>query len=78
MKKIIRFILLALIIIVSLTSCDLIGELMGGDSDNVHTTSFDKITGKYVLYDNIDKRYEYNNTYFVIDGSKGNFLFKIL
>ena len=57
MKKIIRLIVIGLILIISLTSCDLIGGLMGGDSDNVHTTSFDKITGKYVLYDNIDKRY---------------------
>ena len=76
MKKIIRIIVLALIIIVSLTSCDLISELVGKDDDNIHTKEYEPLTGKYVLYDNLDKRYEYTDTYFMIDGSKGNFSLK--
>lgn len=58
-----------------LTGCGL-SDLFGGDTDTIHKSSYEPITGKFVLYDALDKRYSYTDTYFDIDGSKGNFSLK--
>ena len=58
-----------------LTGCGL-SELFGGDTDTIHKSSYEPITGKFVLYDALDKRVAYTDTYFDIDGSKGNFTLK--
>ncbi len=75
MKKIFLGII-SLLFIIMLAGCDLVSDIFGGDTDNIHKSSYEPITGKYVLYDNLDKRYEYTNTYFEIDGSKNNFSLK--
>lgn len=77
MKKIINIFLSVLIILSSFTmlGCDFLGDLTGG-SDNVHTQSFDAVSGKFYLYESADKRVEYTDTYFDIDGSKENFSLK--
>lgn len=63
---------LLFISLLGLSGCD----LFSGDSDNIHKTSFEAITGKFVLHDWADSRYEYHDTYFDIDGSKDNFSLK--
>lgn len=75
MKRITKLIFLPLIA-VSLSSCDLIEEIFGGDTDTIHKKSFEPITGKFYLYEALDKRYEYHDTYFDINGSQGNFSLK--
>ncbi len=77
-----KFIKLLTIIIVALSfstmiGCDLLGDIFGKNNDNVHTSSYDKITGKFYLYETTDNRITpTSNTYFDIDGSKGNFSLK--
>ena len=66
MKKIFA-IIIALILLFTLSSCDLIGEMFGGDSDTVHNSSYEPITGKFVFYKAADSRYTYTDTYFEID-----------
>ena len=64
-------------VLLSLTSCDLLSGLFGGgDDSSVHKESFEPITGKFILVEEIDTRVEYHDTYFVFDGSKGNFTMK--
>ena len=46
------------------------------DTDEQHLRSFEPITGKFVLHDNLDKRYSYTDTYFVFNGTKGDFTMK--
>ena len=75
MKKFIKLLMLPLIL-TSLTGCELLEEVFGGDTDTIHKKSYEPITGKFVLYDQMDKRVEHSNTYFEIDGSKGNFSIK--
>lgn len=75
MKKYIRFTLLSLIMISS-SSCGMFESLFGGDTDTVHKTSYEAITGKYYLYDSLDKRHNYTDTYFDINGKKGDFTLK--
>ena len=41
------------------------------DTDTEHFRSYEPITGKFVLHDNLDKRYEYHDTYFLFNGAKG-------
>ena len=41
------------------------------DTDEQHLRSYEPITGKFVLHDNLDKRYKYHNTYFEFNGAKG-------
>ena len=41
------------------------------DTDEQHLRSYEPITGKFVLHDNLDKRYSYTDTYFIFDGTKG-------
>ena len=62
-KYIIGFI--SFILIFMLASCD---EIFGGDSDKIHSSSYEPVTGKYYLYEATDKRNTYENTYFDIDG----------
>ena len=59
----------------TLTGCGL-SELFGGDTDTIHKSSYEPITGKFILYDAEDKRVTYTDTYFEIDGSKENFTMK--
>lgn len=76
MKKIFKFIVLPLIA-ASLSSCDFLSGLLGGgDTNEVHQSSYEPITGKFVLYETADKRAEVTNTYFVFDGTKGDFSMK--
>ena len=56
---------MSFIFIFMLTSCD---EIFGGGNDNVHSSSYEPVTGKYYLYEATDKRYKDENTYFDIDG----------
>ena len=58
-----------------LTGCGL-SEIFEGDTDTIHKSSYEPITGKFLLYDALDKRYSYTDTYFDINGSKGNFSLK--
>ena len=54
-----------------LTSCGLFEGLFEQDNDMIHTKSYEPVTGKYVLYDALDKRItDISNTYFEIDGKK--------
>ena len=64
---------LLMVSICGLTGCDLFG---GGNNSNIHTKSYDAITGKFVLYQATDQLAEYTDTYFDIDGSEGNFTMK--
>ena len=41
------------------------------DTDEQHLRHYEPITGKFVLHDNLDKRYTYTDTYFIFDGTKG-------
>ena len=70
------FLLIPLLAAFPLTACDAISEILDGDTKNIHKQSFDAVTGTFVLHEAADKRYECHDTYFVIDGSKGNFSLK--
>ena len=62
-----------------LSGCDAIIGIfggVGGDSDTVHVSSFEPITGRFYLYEAADKRADYADTYFDIDGSADNFSLK--
>ena len=73
MKHLKRLIIIPLLTF-SLTGCDLLSDFI--DTDEIHNNSFEAATGKFVLYENADSRFTYNDTYFVIDGSKANFSLK--
>ena len=76
MKKSIRLLVIPLALF-SLTGCSLFQDVFsGGDSDTVHKSSYEPITGKFVLYEATDKRIENADAYFELDGSKGNFSLK--
>ena len=72
MKKLVK-ILLFPFIAATLTGCPMPWEK---DTDEEHFRYYDEITGKFVLYENLDKRYEYHDTYFEFNGAKGAFKFK--
>ena len=76
MKKKIYKLLILPTLIISLSSCDLFDDIFGGDNDNIHSKSYEPITGKFYLHEAADKRFTYENTYFDIDGSAGNFSLK--
>ena len=57
-----------------LTGCDILKDFI--DTDEIHNHSFEAASGKFVLYENADKRYTYTDTYFEIDGSSANFSLK--
>ena len=40
------------------------------DTEEEHLREYEPITGKFVLHDALDKRYEYHDTYFIFDGSR--------
>lgn len=64
----------------ALAGCDMLGgifgDIFGGGDNDIHTNEYDPITGKFVLYKAADARVDTSNTYFEIDGSKGNFSLK--
>ena len=60
----------------ALAGCDMLGGIFGGGDNDIHTNEYDPITGKFVLYKAADARVDTSNTYFEIDGSKGNFSLK--
>ncbi len=78
MKKFIKLFLVFLISLFSfsLTGCDAISGIFGGNNKNVHTNSYEPITGKFYLYKPADERVTLTDVYFDIDGSKGNFSLK--
>lgn len=78
MKKIITLFLLLSVLCASfaLTGCDALGGIAGGDSDNVHTSSYEAITGKFYLHKAADERAQYTETYFDINGAEGSFTLK--
>jgi len=67
---------IALFMVMPLNSCGLFEGLFETDTDTNHVTSYDKITGKFVLYEAADERYTYKDTYFQFDGSKNQFNMK--
>lgn len=72
-----RYIGLILLLAMALCSLALTGcDILGGDNDGVYTDSYEAITGKFYLYQAADERAEYTETYFEIDGAKGNFSLK--
>ena len=75
MKKtvILLFLLCTVFSCFALTGCDLLSDIVGGDSDTVHTSAYEPITGRFYLYEAADKRATYTDTYFDIDGTKGSF-----
>ncbi len=78
MKKF-TYVLLAIAIAVScltLAGCEALSNLLGGGGDNSFTKSYEPITGKFYLYSSPDARVDCSNTYFDIDGTKGNFSLK--
>ncbi len=72
--KITKFLLIS-ISFFSLTGCGLL-ESLQGDTNTIHKSSYEPITDKFVLYEAEDKRVTYTDTYFDIDGTKGNFSLK--
>lgn len=69
LEKILLFPMLA----ATLTGCPMPWEK---DTDVEHFRYCDEITGKFVLHDSLDKRYEYHDTYFEFNGAKGVFSMK--
>ena len=78
MKKTIHFFLILLFILCtfSFNGCNGLDGILGGDSDNSHTNSYEPITGKFYLYKPTDERIKDTQAHFEIDGSKGNFSLK--
>ena len=71
LKKLITISLLS----ISLTGCGFFEDLFDQDTDVIHTKSYEPVTGKYVLYEALDKRItDISDTYFEINGS--NFTLK--
>ena len=68
MKRILKVVTLP-ILLISLSGCGLLEGLFEKDDDVTHTKSYEPVTGKYVLYEALDKRIaDISNTYFEIDG----------
>ena len=78
MKKLVCLLLVLMmsLSVFALSGCELIGSITGSGDSNVHTSSYDAITGRFYLYEAADKRASYYETYFDIDGSDGNFSLK--
>ena len=72
MKKIVKLLALPLLV-TALTSC---ADIFSGDNSDIHTKSYEPVTGKFVLKEVADKRVTIGDTYFDIDGSQGNFTLK--
>ena len=75
MKRFVKTIMLP-VLLLSLSGCGLFEGLFEKDDDVTHTKSYEPITGKFVLYDALDKRFIYHDTYFEINGSEENFSLK--
>ena len=78
MKKITKLFLILLYIIstIILVGCDALKDIIGGDTDNSHISSYEPITGIFYLYEAFDERINCENTYFDINGSKDDFSLK--
>ena len=64
-----KFLVLIPLLSLCLTGCGLLESLFEKDTDVIHTKSYEPATGKYVLYEALDKRItDISNTYFDIDG----------
>ena len=64
-----KFLVLIPLLSLCLTGCGLLEALFEKDTDVIHTKSYEPATGKYVLYEALDKRItDISNTYFDIDG----------
>ena len=57
-----------------LAGCGIFGGM--GGNDGIHTDSYEPITGKFYLYEAADERVSCADTYFDINGAKGNFSLK--
>lgn len=75
MKKLVT-IFIFLFMAISLAGCDLFDEIAGGDTDTIHKSSYEPITGKFVLYEATDQRLNNPDAYFEFNGSKGYFSMK--
>ena len=75
MKRFVKTIMLP-VLLLSLSGCGLFEGLFEKDDDVTHTKSYEPITGKFVLYDALDKRFTYHESYFEINGSEENFSLK--
>lgn len=69
-------ILLIVLSIFTMASCGFLDGLLSGADDGVYTKEYEAISGKFYLYEPIDERISVSDTYFEIDGSKGNFSLK--
>lgn len=67
MKKLFKVLFIPVVALV-LSGCYMPWEK---DTDEEHLRYYEPITGKFVLHDNLDKRYEYHDTYFEFNGSRG-------
>ena len=72
MKKFLKLLLIPITTMV-LAGCVMPWEQ---DTDEEHFRSYEPLTGKFVLHDNLDKRHEYHDTYFIFNGAKGVFSIK--
>ena len=72
MKKLVKILLFPLIA-ATLTGCPMPWEK---DTETEHFREYNAITGKFILHDALDERIDCSDTYFVFDGSKGNFSMK--
>lgn len=72
MKKPVKLLLFP-IIALTLTGCPMPWEK---DTETEHFREYNAITGKFILHDALDERIDCSDTYFVFDGSKGNFSMK--
>ena len=75
MKKFLA-VLSALPIVFCAVACELLGIGGGGDGNGKYSEAYEPITGKFYLYETTDARLTVGETYFDIDGSKGNFSLK--
>lgn len=71
MKNIWKF-LTIFVASMSLGGCD----LFGGDTDTIHKSSYEPITGKFVLHDSTQNYSACTDAYFVLNGAKGDFSLK--
>lgn len=74
MKKYIYIfsIVLTLFTVFVFSGCD----IFSSDNDNIHTKSYEALTGKFILFNTYDNRISNPSAYFLIDGSSDNFSLK--
>ena len=66
MKKLVKILCFPILALV-ISGCYMPWEK---DTEEEHLREYEPITGKFVLHDTLDKRYEYHDTYFIFDGSR--------